>query len=36
MPADAIPVVAAIVAAFVFFMGALGAAALWSGSPKQK
>ncbi len=36
MPADAIPVVAAIVAAFVFFMGVLGGGALWSGSPKQK
>lgn len=36
MPADAVPFVAAIVAAFVFFMAALGGVALWSRAPKQK
>lgn len=36
MPQDAVPFVAAIVAAFVFFMVVLGGVALWSSSPGEK
>lgn len=36
MPQDAVPFVAAIVAAFVFFMAALGLASLYSGSSPDK
>ncbi|KAK0342131.1 hypothetical protein LTR94_023507 [Friedmanniomyces endolithicus] len=36
MPHDAVPFVAAIVAAFVFFMAALGLASLYSGSSPDK
>ena len=36
MPEAALPFIAAIVAAFVFFMVALGAASLYSGSSDDK
>ena len=36
MPQDAVPFVAAIVAAFVFFMGALALASLYSRSSSDK
>jgi hypothetical protein len=36
MPQDAVPFVAAIVAAFVFFMAALGLASLYSRSSEDK
>lgn len=36
MPHDAIPFVAAIVAAFAFFMGALALASLYSRSSSDK
>ncbi|WP_171981883.1 hypothetical protein [Brevundimonas sp. LM2] len=33
MPASAIPVVAAVVAVFTFFIAAVGGAAFWSSRP---
>ena len=36
MPETAVPFIAAIVAAFVFFMVAIGAASLYAREPDQK
>lgn len=36
MPEAAVPFIAAIVAAFVFFMVAVGAASLYAGEPQDK
>jgi hypothetical protein len=36
MPADAVPFIAAMVAAFAFFMIALGAASLWARNTDDK